>query len=169
MMNKRQEDLINAWLADISRDKQAVYREVIKFLSETGYHPRREKPSISFKHDEHNKQMAKIGFRRFPDKPFLALRFSACRDLPERFENIVGAYITKYPTRAAGCIEGGCGYCGGGSLSHVYTHTFGDGVTRFHCGAYAVEIPDISENDIPAIKKLITEEHAYLMQYEAGR
>lgn len=171
MKTKKQEELVNTFLSALGDDIKPVYQEIIQYLSELGYHPNKEKSSISFKHDLHNKQMAKMGVNTTKAKgptPFFSLRFSACRGYSPRFAAIVGAYIEKYPTRSARCVDAGCNYCSGEAGTHVYTYITPGGETKTHCGAYAVEIPGITADDIPEIKKLIREEHDYLLKHEAG-
>jgi hypothetical protein len=170
MKTKKQEELVNTYLSQLDDGVRPLYHELAVYLSELGYNPKKEKSSISYKHDFHNKQMAKMGMNINKKKgasPFFALRFSACRGYSARYADIVGAYIAKYATRAASCVNGGCTYCKGKPESHVYTHTFPDGESKFHCGAYALEIPDIAPDDISELKKLIKEEHEYLMKHEA--
>jgi len=38
---------------------------------------------------------------------------------------------------------------------------------KSHCGAAALEIPNLTADDINEIKKLIREEHGYLIKHEA--
>lgn len=38
---------------------------------------------------------------------------------------------------------------------------------RAHCGAYAIELRGVSADDADEIKRLIQEEHAYLLEHEA--
>ena len=42
----------------------------------------------------------------------------------------------------------------------------GETITR--CGASPITIPDLSEGDMDEIKRLIWEQHVYLMKNEAG-
>jgi hypothetical protein len=169
MKTKRQEELIHEFLSSLDDEIKPLYREIILCLSELGYGPNKEKSNISFKHDLHNKQIAKMGIKKNGDQsPFLALRFSACTGYSQKFADIVSAAIVKYPARAARCINDGCNFCKGKAESHVYTYTFPGGETRFHCGAYALEIPSITAEDICEIKELIREEHEYLLTHEAG-
>lgn len=142
MMTVKQEELINSFLSKL--DEQ----------------------TLSFKHSLHNKQIAKMSSR--DNLPVFALRFSACRGYSLRFEDIVKAFIVKYPTRSLRCTSDSCNYCGGAAETHVYTAIFSNSETRTHCGAYALEIPDLQPNDIGEIKKLIQQEHAYLLEHEAG-
>lgn len=172
MKTKQQEELINSYLLVAGDTSRPLYHEIINCLSELGYNPKKEKSNISFKHDLHNKQIAKMGIKTSKKKdtfPFLSLRFSACRGYSQRFTDIISAYIIKYPTRAARCTSNGCDYCSGEPSTHVYTHIFPNGESKVHCGAYAIEIPDITAEDIDEIKKLIKEEHEYLMEHEASR
>lgn len=169
MKTKRQEELVTSYLAMLDDEIRLLYRDVIMYLSELGYNPSKEKSNISFKHDLHNKQIAKIGVKKNKEQaPFFALRFSACRDYSQRFYNIVAENITRYPTRTARCVNNDCNFCGGEANTHVYTCILPDGESKTHCGAYAIEIPDITSGDIGEIKKLIKEEHEYLLKYEAG-
>ncbi|MHB1462137.1 MAG: hypothetical protein ACYC1M_12705 [Armatimonadota bacterium] len=170
MKTKKQEELVTAYLSQFGDDISSIYHDIIMHLSELGYNPKKEKTSISFKHDLHNKQIAKMGTRVSKSKeisPMFALRFSACRGYSQRFTDIVSAAIIKYPSKAPGCVDGNCHYCAGEPTTHVYTCTFPDGETKSHCGAYALEIPDITTDDICEIKRLIKEEHEYLMKHEA--
>ena len=99
--------------------------------------------------------------------PFFSLRFSACQGYSQRFTDIVNSYISKYPTRVAGCIDNKCNFCKGETDTHVYTCILPEGEQKSHCGAYAIVIPDITINDIEEIKNLAKEEHEYLMSNEA--
>lgn len=168
MKTKRQEELVNDFLSVLGDEIRPCYQDIIMFLSELGYHPQKERSYILFKHDLHNKQMAKMGLmKNKAQTPYFALRFSACRDYSQRFADIVGAAVMNNPTRAARCTDNGCSFCGGEAVSHVYTAVV-DGESKSHCGAYALEIPGITLGDIEEIKKLIKEEHAYLLKHEAG-
>jgi len=164
---------VEALLARMGPVDAELYREVAVYLSQLGYNPVKYRTSLSFKTDAHNKQIAKMGINESKKNgavPFLALRFSACREYSQRFEDIVAAYMDKYATRAASCANGGgCTYCAGPDDTHVYTCVGPAGERKVHCGAYAVEIPGVTAEDITEIKKLIGEEHAYLMMYEATR
>ena len=171
MKTKKQEELVNSYLSQFENEIKPLYQDIILFLSKLGYNPKKEKQSISFKHDLHNKQIAKMGINVNKKKgvsPFFSLRFSACRGYSQRFVDIVSAYILKYPTRIAGCLDNKCNYCKGESDTHVYTYTFSAGEQKSHCGAYAVVIPNITNDDMNEIKKLVMEEQEYLMKHEAS-
>lgn len=169
MRTKRQEELIHSFLSTLADDLRPLYQEIIMYLSELGYYPQKERSNLSFKHDLHNKQIAKMGIKRNNEhSPFFALRFSACRDYSQRFTDIVREAIIKYPSRVPRCTENGCSFCGGEPDTHVYSCTFPDGETKSHCGAYALEIPNITTEDIKEIERLLCEEHEYLLKHEAG-
>jgi hypothetical protein len=170
MKTKKQEELVNSFLSQFNDDIKTLYYEIAKFLSDLGYNPAKDKTRVSFKHDLHNKQIAKMGASFNKKKgvaPFFSLRFSACGAYSKRIAGIVDAYMSKYPTREARCTIGGCNYCAGEPYSHVYTREIPAGIGEAHCGAYAIEIPDLSIGDLPEIKALIKEEHEYLMKREA--
>lgn len=169
MKTKKQEELVNAFLSALGDEIRPLYHDLIMYLSELGYHPQKEKTNISFKHDLHKKQMAKMGFKRNKgNPPFFALRFSACRGYSQRFDDIVGAAVAKPSYHEAQCMENRCNYCAGKPATHVYTYTSPDGTVVFHCGAYALEIPDLTADDLGEIHRLIKEEHEYLQKHEVG-
>jgi hypothetical protein len=168
MKTKKQEDLINSYLIQVTEQARPLYHDIYNCLAELGYHPQKERSNISFKHDLHNKQIAKMGIKKSKEfSPFFALRFSACSGYSQRFADIVSAAIIKYPSKDPACPNGNCDYCAGEPDTHIYTNTFPDGTRKSHCGAYALEIPDIAADDMDEIKKLIKEEHAYLLEHEA--
>jgi len=168
-INKRDE-LINLYLSSLDEELSAPFRQLIEVLDARGYSPHKVRNSLSFKHEAHNKQIAKIGVRTGKSpRPFFSLRFSACRGYSQQFAGIVEANSVKYPHKIAGCLEGKCSFCAGAPETHVYLFTFPNGETKTHCGAYALEIPDLSAENIPEIKRLVAEEHDYLMKHEANR
>ncbi len=171
MPTPKQSDLLQTFLASLDDQTKPLYEALAGTLQDLGYQPKKEKSNISFKHDLHNKQMAKMGVKAAKTKgpsPFFSLRFSACRGYSQRFENIICAYAAQYPAREARCTSGACNFCQGEAVTHVYTVTSPDGQTKKHCGAYAIEIPAIAAEDLDELKELIREEHAYLMEHEAG-
>lgn|GEM_PF-457379 len=167
MKTKRQKELIESFLVTLETENQSLYREIAVYLSELGYNPKKERSYISFKHASHNKQIVKIGLRgKKEPTPFFALRFSGYTEYSQRFADVVKDNISKYPSRAPGCITQSCDYCAGEPDTHIYTYVFPDGETAVHCGAYALEVPDITDKDLDEIKKLIKEEHEYLVTHE---
>ena len=109
MKTKKQEELVNSFLSALGDEIRPLYQDIIMHLSELGYNPQKEKSNISFKHDLHNKQMAKMGIKKNKELlPFFALRFSACGGYLQRFTDIVSAAIVKYPSRAARCTSNCC-------------------------------------------------------------
>jgi len=169
MKTKKQEALVNSFLTTMGDETWPLYLEIAKHLSELGYNPKKEGSRISFKHDRHNKQIAKMGTTRGKKPaPIFMLRFSACKDYSQKFADIVKDAVAKYPNDARNCIIDGCNYCAGEPITHVYSYTFPNGETKFHCGAYALKVPDITVDDMEEIKRLISEEHVYLMKHEAG-
>ena len=170
MKTKKQKELIDSFLSILDDEIRPLYKDIIMYLSEVGYNPQKQRSYIVFKHDLHNKQMAKIGIKTNKEKlPFFALRFSACRGYSQKFVDIVREAVSKENSgEAQYCIYNGCSFCGGEAFTHIYTYTFPDGETKYHCGAVALDIPNITSDDIEDIKKLINEEHEYLLKHEAG-
>jgi len=54
-----------------------------------------------------------------------------------------------------------CNVCTGGGMRYYYK--FSDGKELFRCGAYPVLIPDVVENDVKELKRLILEQHNYFL------
>lgn len=172
MKTIKQQELMDSFLDPLDNELKPLYQEIIACLSEHGYYPTKAKTNISFKHSLHNKQIAKMGFRVNKKKgasPFFALRFSACREYSQRFADIVSAVIIKYPSKTPGCINNSCNFCIGDPATHRYSFTFPNGEIKSNCGAYALEIPNITSCDVEEIKRLIKEEHNYLLKHESGR
>ena len=168
MRTKKQEELLNSYLSQLGDEIRALYKNIALFLSGLGYNPKKEKSGISFKHDLHNKQIAKMGISGNAGVPFFSLRFSACRGYSQRFDTIVSTAAVKFSTRIARCKNAECDWCKGEADTHVYICALPDGEKKYMCGAFALEIPNITENDIDEIKELIKQEHEYLMEHEAG-
>jgi len=168
-MTIKQEQLLSSFLGTLDPVvEQPLYQELAACLVELGYSPHKlGKAALSFKCKQHNKQLAKLGIKtskKAGSWAFFALRFSGCKDYSQRFTDIVAANIVHFPHKIARCMTpDGCCYCGGLADTHVYTF---DG--KHHCGAYVLEIPNITPNDITEIKQLIQEEHYYLLLHEAG-
>ncbi|MCL2447271.1 MAG: hypothetical protein FWD06_10950, partial [Oscillospiraceae bacterium] len=95
--------------------------------------------------------------------PFFALRFSACQNYSQTFADVISAAVAKPHYPPANCMADGCGYCSGEAVTRVYTH---DG--KHLCGARQLEIPNIAPGDMAEIKRLIHEQHEYLLKHEAG-
>ena len=169
MKTKKQEELVNAFLSDNENEQTPLYREIAVYLSETGYNPRKQRSSIVFNHDSHNKQIAKFGIVRTKDKsPYFALRFAACAKYSKRFQDLVSAAMEKDGNKDAGCIMGKCDYCQGEPITHVYKYKSANGETITRCGASPITIHNLSKDDMKEIKMLIWEQHVYLMKNEAG-
>ena len=169
MKTKRQEDLVNTFLLDNANEQTPLYREIVVYLSEIGYNPKKQRSSIVFNHNSHNKQIAKMGIVRTKDRsPYFALRFAACRGYSERFGDLVRAAIKNDGNQVAGCVAGICDYCQGEPITHVYIHENAAGETITRCGASPITIPNLSDGDMDEIKRLIWEQHVYLMKHEAG-
>ena len=169
MLTPKQQALTEAYLTQLPDELATTYRALMDYLSEVGYMPYKEKSAITYKCADHNKQLAKFGFANTKARtPFFALRFSACRDYSARIADIVAAQIAKYPGKYACCTRGECNFCAGEPSTRVYTHVTNDGEIKTYCGAQALKIPDVTQGDIDELKRMIWQEHAYLMRHQAG-
>lgn len=167
MRTKGQIEIIETHLSSLSPELSGIYRELIQYLSDLGYGPKRQRSAIVFNCPWHGKQIAKTGFDR-KGEPFFALRFSACREYSPRFEKIVGDWVAGPKYRAAPCTQDACGFCKGKPEEHTYGYTMPDGEVRRHCGSIALAIPGLNRSDLPEVKRLMEEEHRFLMEHEAA-
>jgi len=167
-MTKKNAELWDTFLSSLSGAERVVYEALAACMTKYGYEPRKNNSNMSFYHTRHNKQLAKMGIRtgKKDAGPFFALRFSACRGLSARFTDVIDANILRFPKKYACCVNGECSFCNGDPFSHVYLHSTDASAT--HCGAYVLEITDLMAADVPELKKLIEEEHTYLMKHEVG-
>ena len=166
MRTPKQIELIETFLSNLDPRDASVYRELILHLSSLGYDPKKQRSAIIFNCAQHNKQIAKIGYDK-SGKPFFALRFSACRGYSERFMKIVEDVVSGKGYQEARCITNGEDFCKGPPSERLYTYQMPDGEIRHHCGAKALAIPGLCEEDVPQVKRLMEEEHRFLMEYEA--
>jgi len=175
-MTKKQQILINEFIGLLSEDDKSIYEKIIYYLFDLGYIPQKQSVKdfiISFKHKENGKVISKMGIRK--QNSFVSIRFFACKSVSEKYIDALhkdigvceGQYTVKLPINpdAASMITNKCGYCGdictGGGVGYYYT--FPDGKMVSRCGAYPIIIPDIKENDIDELKRVILEQHNYFL------
>lgn len=162
-MNKW-ESFINEFYDMISSEEKLVYQPIIEALVELGYTPMRKRTKgfiLSFSNLAHNRVLARFGVREGGGKAFFGLRFSSCSNYSDKFAGVVRDRILSSNNRLAKCEK--CGYCKGDKF--VYAYTFPDGESKAACGAFVLEIPDITLPDVEEIKRLIGEQHEYFMKY----
>ena len=175
-MTKKQQILIDEFIGLLSEDDNSVYEKIIYYLFELGYIPQKQKVKdfvISFKHKENGKVISKVGLRK--QNAFVSVRFFACKSVSERFIDALrkdidsrdGQYTAPLPTvpDTASMVKNKCGYCGdictGGGFGYYYKYPDGKIVSR--CGAYPIIIPDVKDNDIDELKRIILEQHNYFL------
>ena len=155
---------IDAFYGMISGEERLVFEPIIDTLVELGYTPMRKQTKgyiLSFSNIEHNRVLARFGVREGGGRAFFGLRFSSCTDYSDKFAEVVRERILSSNSRLAKCGE--CGFCKGEKFT--YTYTFPSGETKAACGAFVLEIPDVTIDDIDEIKRLIGAQHDYFMTY----
>lgn len=160
---KRWEEFIFEFYELISSKEKMVYQPIIEALVELGYTPMKKRTKgfiLSFNNLAHNRVLARFGVREGDGKAFFGLRFSSCSNYPDKFADVIRDRIRSSNNRLAKCEE--CGYCKGDKF--VYTYTFPNGERKAACGAFVLEIPDVTLSDVDDIKKLICEQHEYFMK-----
>ncbi len=161
---KRWEEFISEFYDMISDEEKLVYQPIIEALVELDYTPMRKRTKgfiLSFNNLAHNRVLARFGVREGCGEAFFGLRFSSCLHYSDKFANVIRDRILSSNNRLAKCRE--CGFCKGDKF--VYTYTFPDGETKSACGAFVLEIPEVTLSDVSEIKELIREQHEYFMKY----
>lgn len=159
---KKWEEFIFEFYELISNEQKYVYQPIIELLVELDYTPMRKQTKgfiLSFNNLAHNRVLARFGVRG-GGKAFFGLRFSSCINYSEKFAGVIRDRILSRNNRLAKCRE--CGYCKGDKF--VYTYTFSNGESKAACGAFVLEIPEVTLSDVDEIKKLINEQHEYFMK-----
>nr|WP_294486982.1 hypothetical protein [uncultured Anaerosporobacter sp.] len=160
---KKWEEFIFEFYEMISNEERLVYQPIIETLVELDYTPMRKRTKgfiLSFNNLAHNRVLARFGVREGGGKAFFELRFSSCINYSDKFAGVIRDRILSSNNRLAKCGE--CGYCKGDKF--VYTYTFPNGESKDACGAFVLEIPDVTLSDVNEIKKLISEQHEYFMK-----
>lgn len=165
-MTQKQRELAEGFLSNLEPEQGKLYWELIFHLSHLGYRPVKQGDSLVFRCRQHHKHIAKMGFSPGRE-PFFALRFSACKGYSQRFEEIVREAVSKEDYKALSCMEGGKAHCRGPVDQRVYACQLPGGEKRYFCGAIALKIPNLSQRDVGELKKLMEEEHRFLMEYGA--
>lgn len=154
---------VDAFLSMLSGSDLVIYKQIIEFINEYGYIPQHKKAKglvISFSNLEHNRVIANMGVREGNTEPFFGLRFSSCKDYSQKFADVIRDRILSSNNRLAKCSQ--CKFCKGDKFT--YTYTFPDGENKAACGAFILEIPNTTADDIAEIKRLLEEQHKYFMK-----
>lgn len=178
-MTAKQTALMHELLNQLPKDQQEVYGQIVEYLAELGYRPQKQRVSnftLSFKHNIHGKTIGKT--RMYKGKGCLSIKFFACTHVPERFlqalyaeaKEAEDAYTRsipppdREPMPPNGIMKkctSSCTVCTGGSMRYFLQCP--DGKEIFRCSAYPVLIPNITENDLTDLKRLILEQHQYFL------
>jgi hypothetical protein len=162
MAGKAGTDMVVSLFSLLDEDDKVLCREVIGCLTGLDYFPQKQKVQgyvLSFKNQEVNQAIAKIGVRK-DSKASYSIKFYACKNPPDRFMKALEKFIISTKERYK-CTD--CGLCGAAAGERGYSYTYPDGREFLQCGAYVVEIPGLAPADIPELKKLLTEQHRYFV------
>jgi hypothetical protein len=169
-MTAKQTALLNQLTNSIPESDADIYREIASYLAELGYAPQKQKTqnfTLSFKHNENNKVIAKMGANK--KGGFIRLKFFACKIIPPKYIAALRSEIDSHNEQYCSPIRsqteknrcGFCDSCTGGQIAYYYKYQDGREILR--CGAYPIEIPDVDSSDIDEMKNLILEQHAYFL------
>ena len=169
---------ISALMSLLAEEDRLVCRPIIDHLLALGYVPVKQKVRryvLSFRHQQTNKVIAKIGVRGDGAKAVISLKFFACSSAPDKFGQALRREVESHdgqycvPVRSATEKNrcGRCDSCTGGGLG--YYHLFPDGREVVRCGAYPIAVPDLAPGDVEEVKRLIDEQHHYLQSLCPGQ
>jgi len=172
-MNAKQIQLIETLYKALPSNKLPYFTELIDTLVELGYKPYKRATAdfaLDFKHKETKKPLSQVGVKKTGG--WFRMKYSSCKDIPERF--IVALHNDDASRRT---LKNGtpqqlnepknfCGNCGdictSGGWAYVLKREDGSELRR--CGAYPPQIPIIDKQDVIDIKRLMLEQHKYLME-----
>lgn len=161
--------LISQLVSALSDDLKTPYGELMNYISELGYLPQKQAVKdfmLSFK--RRRQVIAKVSARHGGE---FRVKFFACENPPQKYRealrNDIEAQNEQYwgtmnPNRPAHLKNkcDGCGTaCTGGNMGYYWK--FEDGREIFRCGAYPILIPNITVDDVPEAKRLLTEQDRY--------
>ncbi len=165
----KQYALISQLVSALSDELKTPYDELMNYLVELGYLPQKQAVKdfvLSFKRGRQG--IAKVSARHSGE---FRVKFFACENLPHKYyealQNDIEAQNEQYwsminPNRPAHLKNkcDGCGTaCTGGNMGYYWK--FENGREIFRCGAYPILIPNITANDVPEVKRLLTEQDRY--------
>jgi hypothetical protein len=164
-MKNASEALISELMSQLNKDEQNICQRVIGCLSGLGYVPHKENVKnfvLSFKNRGVGQTIAKLGLRSGKNNGvFYSIKFYACKNPPEKFTNAVREAVIRSKGQYA-CSD--CGICGAGEGERGYRCLLPDGTAFLRCGAYVVEIPDLTAVDAEDFNKLLIEQHGYFTE-----
>ncbi|MCL1829982.1 MAG: hypothetical protein FWG21_00970 [Oscillospiraceae bacterium] len=160
---KKWEADVEEFLTLVTDDQREIFAHIIDYLKELNYVAQKKRTQgfiLSFNNPIHNRVIARFGLRKNSDTGFFGLRYSSTTDYSLKFADVIRERVLS-GNKPARCGE--CRYCKGEKFT--YTYTSEDGRTAVACGAYVLEIPNITLDDLPEVKCLISQQHEYFMTY----
>ena len=171
-MNAKQAQLIETLYESLPTTEMPYFTELVGALIELGYKPHKQSTAdfdLLFKHAGTKKPIAKVGIHRGHGR--FRMKYSSCKDVPERFmaalhKDDASRRALKSGKPPHNEIKNFCGLCGDvcSSGGWGYLLTSDDGKDVLRCGAYPADIPIIDEQDVADVKRLMLEQHEYLME-----
>ncbi len=168
-MTAKQSALIEEFVNQINPEYRNLYRSLAEYAVSYGYTPSRCKTSdltIDFKNNKLKKTIMKFTLQEERhdgfgygerDVPGLRLCWFAATEYSEKFHAAIKRVIEEFDGKYTGCY--GCGYCKG--MPQGYTYTYPDGRKVFRCGRERISVFNITETDLPEIKRLMDAQAQY--------
>jgi hypothetical protein len=162
MTHNTHQTLVSELLSQLNASDKVVWQSIINGLNELEYLPQKQKVQgyvLSFINKKVNQTIAKMGVKK--GKAFFGLKFYACKNLTGKFQKAVELMVISTNGRYR-CTD--CGICKAVAGERGYRYTYPDGREFIQCGAYIVEIPGLTPDDVPVLTGLLDEQHRYFTQ-----
>ena len=78
-MTKKQQEMIDDFLGELSANERAVFSIIMEYIIELGYIPQKNRSFLSFRHKTNGRIIAKI------KKDEVRIKFFACKNIPEKY------------------------------------------------------------------------------------
>jgi len=159
----RTEVLINEFLSELPEPSRTLYRELAEYAVSLGYTPKKTKTqsfALDFSKAAVRKTILKLeahdnGIER--SGPGLRMKFYACDQYSEIFQNAVRRVIEAFGGKYTGCY--GCGRCK--DQPEGYTYVYPDGRTVFRCGSELISVPGFGSEHLEQFRSLLSRQDAF--------
>ena len=175
METKKQIELIDYLLSQVSKNDKLFCKPVIEHLLNLGYSPEKQIKTKFFvvKFAKNNRLIAKFEVPKEKDgitQLLFCLRFSACENYTKIFQDAAGnrctAWIKRNEYWLDHNIENCCGNCKGEPRFYRFNDNAGNKIRR--CGGQTTPVAGITSDDVPETIRLIDEQDLYFKNFLIG-
>lgn len=165
MGNDKAERLLNEFLEELPEESRSMYREIAEYAMSLGYFPKKTTSkdfALDFPKSRVKRTILKMEVHSNAIKsndPGLRLKFYACGEYSEVFQEGIRKVIEEFGGKYTGCY--GCGRCGG--KPEGYTFRYPDGKKVFRCGGELIAVSGVGPEHVPEIRELIRKQDEFFL------